>query len=44
MAKVVYRGVPYDTNQRPNQQKREVKEHQLQWRGHDYTKKVEEVS
>jgi hypothetical protein len=44
MAKVTYRGIKYDTDNRPNQQKHEVKTLPHQWRGINYNKNVEVVS
>lgn len=44
LMKVTYRGVKYDTNNRPSQQKYEVKDLPHQWRGIQYSKQVEVVS
>ena len=41
---VTYRGVKYDTENRPAQQKHEVKDLSHQWRGVQYNKQVEVVS
>jgi hypothetical protein len=44
MSKVVYRGVEYDTEKRPTQQKHENKTFTEVWRGVKYEKNVEVVS